>query len=122
MDLVGHDDGPTARLGQPLELLTAEHGAAGILRIAYKEKVGVLPQILRVEDPAAAVEDERNLGEAARRELGGTLEVLIDRPRHEHVAVGRHELARREVQAGDDSGEIDDPGGLHMPGVAPLET
>jgi len=122
MDLVGHDDRPAARLGEPLELRAAEHRAAGVLRIAQKEEVGVLPQVLRVEDPAASVEDERNLGEAARRELGGALEVLIDRPRHEHVALGRHELARREVQPGDDSGEINHPRGLDTPGVTSRET
>ena len=121
MDLVGDDDRPPARLGQPLELLAAKHGAAGILRIAEKEEVGVLPQIPRVEDPPSAVEDERNLGEAARRELGRALEMLVDRPRHQHVALGRHELARREMQPGDNPGEIDDPGGLDAPGIAPLE-
>src|SRR3954464_13709036 len=103
MNLVGHDDRSTARLGEPLELQATEYGAAGILRIAQKKKVGVLPQIPRVEDPAATVEDEGNLGEAARRELGGALEVLVDRPRHEHITAGRHELARREVQAGHDA-------------------
>src|SRR5256885_1939031 len=80
-------------LGEPLELGAREHRAAGILRVAQKEhlrlRAQAFPESILVENPSAALQNERYLGIGPWRELHGALEVLVDRGRDERVALGR---------------------------------